>query len=383
MRRRRFLASVGAVGIAVPAWAAETDVAVIGAGVAGMAAAGAVLKAGRSVVVLEARDRVGGRVFADKSLGFVFDHGAPIDASAGRAAAIIVNGKELTREGYAQFDKLQAEYETKIELVRKLRPGIDPGKILVPSEPLDKLALGELLRRKPAWPPITVSVDAKPGPHVKLNSRVVRLDTTEELIRIVSPAGEYAARSAIVTVPVSVLGDLSFAPPLSAKKKAAIGAVSMAPFDKVAIAFSRKVFDAPADARILALAGKDQVVEALLRPHGHEAAIVFFSRDDATALEAAGPSAADATALSLLADIFGKELRSAFAGGRSTRWSRDRFAKGAWPMASSEQCAVFAAPHQQRVFFAGDATVANGGVMGAHESGLRAAREALAVLGHK
>ena len=41
----------------------DVDVAVIGAGIAGLAAAGASRAAGRSCVVLEARDRVGGRIW--------------------------------------------------------------------------------------------------------------------------------------------------------------------------------------------------------------------------------------------------------------------------------------------------------------------------------
>ena len=41
--------------------AREADVVVIGAGLAGLAAARALVAAGREVVVLEARDRVGGR----------------------------------------------------------------------------------------------------------------------------------------------------------------------------------------------------------------------------------------------------------------------------------------------------------------------------------
>ena len=45
----------------------EADVCVVGAGFAGLAAARHLLKAGKSVVVLEARDRVGGRVW-DKTL---------------------------------------------------------------------------------------------------------------------------------------------------------------------------------------------------------------------------------------------------------------------------------------------------------------------------
>jgi monoamine oxidase len=52
------------------------DAVVIGAGVAGLTAARLLASAGRRVVVLEARDRVGGRVFTDRADGFVTDLGA-------------------------------------------------------------------------------------------------------------------------------------------------------------------------------------------------------------------------------------------------------------------------------------------------------------------
>nr|WP_154923366.1 NAD(P)/FAD-dependent oxidoreductase [Microbacterium testaceum] len=54
----------------------SVDTIVVGAGVAGLAAARLLARAGRRVVVLEARDRIGGRVFTDRTGGHVTDRGA-------------------------------------------------------------------------------------------------------------------------------------------------------------------------------------------------------------------------------------------------------------------------------------------------------------------
>jgi monoamine oxidase len=94
--RRRFVAGAAASGaaVAVPASAyaagqerkakeqttgpvRRVDVVVVGAGFAGLTAARTLVKAGRSVAVLEARDRVGGRVWNyDLGDGQVSERGA-------------------------------------------------------------------------------------------------------------------------------------------------------------------------------------------------------------------------------------------------------------------------------------------------------------------
>ncbi len=52
------------------------DTIVVGAGVSGLTAARLLVSAGQRVVVLEARDRVGGRVWTDRTDGHVMDRGA-------------------------------------------------------------------------------------------------------------------------------------------------------------------------------------------------------------------------------------------------------------------------------------------------------------------
>ena len=63
----------------------EPDVIVVGAGISGLAAAAELSRAGLSVVILDARDRIGGRIFTEKDsihqapieFGAEFIHGGP------------------------------------------------------------------------------------------------------------------------------------------------------------------------------------------------------------------------------------------------------------------------------------------------------------------
>lgn len=93
----------------------QVDVAVIGAGVAGLTATRLLTDAGRRVVVLEARDRVGGRVLTDRSDGLVTDlgaswiHGVDGSAVAEAAAAFDLRTTEFTVGSY-QVDSRPIAY---------------------------------------------------------------------------------------------------------------------------------------------------------------------------------------------------------------------------------------------------------------------------------
>ncbi|SEN32184.1 FAD-dependent oxidoreductase [Cryobacterium sp. TMT1-3] len=92
------------------------DSIVIGAGIAGLTAARLLAQAGRRVVVLEARDRVGGRVCTDRTDGLITDlgaswiHGVTGNPVAAAAAAFGLPTVEFTVGGYQPDSRPIAYY---------------------------------------------------------------------------------------------------------------------------------------------------------------------------------------------------------------------------------------------------------------------------------
>ena len=81
----------------------DVDVCVVGAGYAGLTAARRLKQAGRSVVVLEARDRIGGRIWT-----FHLPDGSPVDRGGGwlanRHDAILKLAREVGVSTYKTYD---------------------------------------------------------------------------------------------------------------------------------------------------------------------------------------------------------------------------------------------------------------------------------------
>jgi monoamine oxidase len=434
MKRRDLLMSALALGTALPARAADLDVVIVGAGVAGLAAARTLMAAHRSVLMVEARERIGGRAVTDSTtFGFPFDHGAQyIEAGKTNPAmailreanakpipdrqdqAIYMGGTELPKNEYARYEKIAVDASRKLVEALKKKPDVAVGSVLVPQDPLERLAYAmvgpleagvennelsarDFTRQPDSEPQYSVAeglgaVIARWGAKVpvKTGTRVVRIDSTGTQVLVVTTGGELSAKAVIVTVPTGVLaaGPFGFAPQLGAAKKEAIAQLPMALYNKVALSFSRKVIDTPAGRGVSGLTRKDQAFDAVVRPYNRDAAIVFVGGAQARQLEEEGGGAAVSFALSAMAEIYGDALRGALARSFATRWGKDPYARGSWSMATTgnaDKRLVMAQPHHDRVFFAGEATdpVWATRIGGAYASGLRAAREALAVLGGK
>src|SRR5437588_6467587 len=113
--RREVLLTGGAAGIAALTGCAGSissitplpsnqiyDVIVVGAGAAGIAAARAVQSSNRTVLVLEAMNRTGGRCWTDTSLGIPYEPGAQFMSQAQSLNTVLYpTAKQL---GIATFD---------------------------------------------------------------------------------------------------------------------------------------------------------------------------------------------------------------------------------------------------------------------------------------
>ncbi len=154
------------VTVSMPHGHREADVCVVGAGLAGLTAARRLREAGRSVVVLEARDRVGGRVWTQSGAGDVpVDMGGCfIGPAHERLRALAGETGVRTFPTFVEGDYLLANGGTR----RRYRgdiPRINPVALLSAGQAIARMnAMAKRVpidapwtaRRAPAWDAVSV-----------------------------------------------------------------------------------------------------------------------------------------------------------------------------------------------------------------------------------
>ena len=428
--RRTILASAFLAAPSVRAAAARgRSVVVVGAGAAGLAAVASLRAAGQEVVLVEARDRIGGRAFTDRALGADcrFDAGAeyihwaernpwaPIARAdgvrfareEGWARTLTVDGRPATdseradrRAGFTGLDALLAPKEGDTSPAEAARAGGPNAEIAAAG--LSRLSLGEDPERVSAvdydrlWSGTDLWVDGYgdlvarrfADLPVRLGCPVREIDWSGRLVRVETAGGTLAAAAVIVTVPVGVLksGALRFTPRLPDATEAALDALGMGAYTKIGLRLDPAKVDPAILGDAVSVLTDGPTLYFEMGPFGRSIAVANLGGDLARDLCRAGEPAAIALATERLGAILGAKAHGAVLAGRLAGWWTDPYARGSYSIVGPghpEARARLQDPVGARVFLAGEA-LAGGGAMtvgGATLDGERAARAVLKVLG--
>jgi monoamine oxidase len=408
----------------------SVDVAIIGAGAAGLGAAHALKNSGLSTLVLEARDRVGGRAHTIMaSPEVVFDMGCGWLHSADQNSFVNIakqlnfginkdlppwreraHGKAFPQAERDDFIRaLDAFYdraERAAEQAKKnghdspadlcLEPGnrwnpmIDAISTYINGCELDQVSILDMdayedtdlnWRVRRGYGALVAAYGASCP--LALNCEVTLIDHSGQRIRIETSQGTLTADRVIVTVPTNLIADeaIRFHPPLPAKVDAARG-LPLGLADKVTLALA-KPEALPVEGNLRGATMRTEMGTYHIRPFGQPCIEGFFGGSYAVALERAGEGALAAAAIDEIAALLGSDFRRKLKPLAESRWGHDPFARGAYSHAlpgHADKRAVLAAPVDGRLFFAGEATSPNffSTAHGARDSGERAAGEVIA-----
>jgi monoamine oxidase len=407
------------------------DVAIIGAGAAGIAAAHALRNSGLSVIVLEARGRAGGRGHTIMAAsGIAFDLGCGWLHSADKNRFVTIAEQlnfeiDKTRPPWREqsFDTgfpltermdfiqaLDSFYDRAEQAVKQaIRSGHDPAAsdYLEPGNRWNPMidALSSYINGCELDAVSILDMDAYEDTEINwrvrngygamiaaygascplaLNCDVSLIDHSGKRLRIETSLGTLAAGKVIVTVPTNLIADeaIRFHPALPAKVDAAIG-LPLGLADKVMLAVDESEA-LPKDGSLRGATMRTAMGSYHLRPFGQATIEGYFGGSFARELEDAGPGAFAAQSIDEIASLLGNDFRRKLKPLAESRWAHDPYARGSYSHALPGHAgmrAVLAAPVDGRLFFAGEATSPNffSTAHGARDSGERAAGEVIAL----
>jgi monoamine oxidase len=398
------------------------DVVVVGAGAAGIAAGRRLAAAGVSFVLLDARDRIGGRAHTIQR-GQALDLGCGWLHSADRnpMVAIAESSGFTVDRAPAPWTRQSGQIGVTAEELEDFRKTFVTfeKRIDAEAEKMPPVAASAYLERGSRWNPILHAIfsyisganleciDARDyaryedtdknwrvregygtlfaalgaGLPAMLDTRVSAVESGTGVL-LQTSQGAVEARSAIITVPTSMLHTIVFTPALPEKLEAAAG---------LPLGTAEKVYFALADPEALPVDGHlfprfdtADMGSYHLRPTGKPIVEGYFGGDLARGLAEAGADAMVAYAKEELASLLGSSFPARLTTLVTSAWAVDPFAMGSYSYAKpgcAEMRAVLAEPREP-LFFAGEACSRHrySTAHGAFETGHDAADQVLAFL---
>ncbi len=377
------------------------DVVIVGAGAAGIAATRDLTARGLRVVVLEARQRIGGRALTDRAtLGQPFDIGAHwlhnadanplVEEARARGLALALSDPADVR----LFDRASPLPEADHENLQRAAARIDRRSVW-PSLFGDDRPMSALASPGDAWEKVALAVpmiemgseaeDISFHDYISLASGEdkvvdggfgglisalgadidVRLSAAVTAIhwqegggvKVDGAFGSIRARAVIVTVPTSILagGSIRFKPDLPIEVQTAFADLPMCAFEKIGFRLDRARPDLPEYAIVPKLLAEGRTHSLHMSPD-RAVATVMVVGDTARALADEGRKARIAFGRQVLAEVMGSDVK--VDASLTTNWLGDPLALGAYSHArigASRAREVYDSALADRLWFAGEA----------------------------
>ena len=403
------------------------DIVIVGAGAAGIAAARWLRANGSSALILEARDRVGGRAHTDHtSFGMPLDRGCawlhsaeqnPWTALAREQGFTVIErlpdwrrriggrtpspeqgaaiGSALERNFMLIAAAARAGRDVAVsELIpddefRAQFDAIMTWYIGIESDSVSSFDVARFEDTEINWSVReglgSVVAGAAAGLDVRLQTPVQAIDWSGPGVTLHTPSGRVDARAVIVTAPTTTLAEqrIRFDPELPATLQEAWHAVPLGFANKVFFRVTPGALPYEGTTHFIGTRTSSHTCSYAVRPAGQEVLLAYFGGRFARDLEQRGEL--EAFARQELAGIFGSAFEQQIRATLTAGWSQDPWSRGSYS-AARPGCAhmreAMAQPVAERLFFAGEAcsTEHFGTIHGAWESGLRAAAQVLRVV---
>ena len=417
---------------------AQTDVIIIGAGVAGLSAAKELTNLGLSFILAEGSHRIGGRANSEEiAPGVWFDLGCAYITTSSNSAVInpFINiAKDLgvvIGEGKGNLFNEEQFYHNGKKLVGRqeaaLRQYFDDNHaaIMESANRGEDRAISDLIDLDNPYAGVYNDGMSTASPRdidqysaadeansvgdleipvlngygnlvanwgadvqVSFNTMVEAIDWSEKHVSVETAKGTVRGRCVLSTVSNGILsvGYIFFKPALPDWKADAINGLPMGTENKTGVHFNKDIFGP--EGRGTYHSWTDQNVGADIEASvmGLNLVSVFTGGRHAIWLEEQGQQAGHDFAVNQIANVFGNDIRKSVTHSIVSAWTRDPLTLGSYSCAlpgQSHQRSELARSIDDKVFFAGEATTSShqSTCHGAFLSGIRAAQEIANALG--